>query len=430
MCAHIPQWFAGTIAGLGMARTVGKLSAVQVRTVHAPGIYGDGGGLWLNVSRNGAKSWLYRFMLDGRAREMGLGSLNTISLGEARDRARAARQLCLDGIDPIDAKHAARQARRLTAASVVTFKDCAAKYIAANRAGWRSAKHASQWDTTLETYVYPTIGELPVGAIDTGHITKVLEPLWANKPETASRVRGRIEAVLDFAKVHRWRVDENPARWKGHLENVLPRRSKVRAVVHHAALPWREIGVFVGKLDRREEIAGLALRFAILTAARSGEVGGARWSEIDLQHATWTVPAGRMKAGREHRVPLSEPALAVLRMAARLQNETGDLYVFPGRKPGQPLSPQSLRDVLRRMGRSDLTPHGFRSTFREWAAETGKPADIAEAALAHTLGTKTVLAYQRGDLLERRRVLMEQWAAFCLTVGSDTAAVINLRRGA
>jgi integrase len=195
--------------------------------------------------------------------------------------------------------------------------------------------------------------------------------------------------------------------------------------VHHAALPWREIGAFVGKLDRREEIAGLALRFAILTAARSGEVGGARWSEIDLQHATWTVPAGRMKAGREHRVPLSEAALAVLRMAARLQNETSDSYVFPGRKLGQPLSPQSLRDVLHRMGRSDLTPHGFRSTFRDWAAETGKPSDIAEAALAHTLGSKTQAAYQRGDLLDRRRKLMSQWAVFCLTE-AGSGEVISL----
>jgi integrase len=278
--------------------------------------------------------------------------------------------------------------------------------------------------------VYPTIGELSVGAIDTGHICKVLEPIWSEKPETASRVRGRIEAVLDFAKVHRWRAGENPARWKGHLENVLPRQSKVRAVVHHAALPWREVGPFMGMLDRREDTAGLALRFAILTAARTGEVFGARWSEIDLQHAVWTVPAGRMKAGREHRVPLSEAVLAILRKAARLRNGTSDSHVFRGRKPGQPLSHQSLRDVLRRAFRSDLTPHGFRSTFRDWAAETGKPADIAEAALAHTLGTKTVLAYQRGDLLERRRILMEQWAAFCFTARSDTAAVVNLRRGA
>ena len=274
--------------------------------------------------------------------------------------------------------------------------------------------------------MHPVIGELPVGAIDTSHVARVLGSIWSAKPETASRIRGRIEAVLDFAKVHQWRTGENPARWKGHLENVLPRRSKVQAIVHHAALPWREIGTFMSMLERREEIAGLALRFAILTAARSGEVGGSRWSEIDLQHAVWTVPGPRMKAGREHRVPLSEAALAVLRLAARLRDGTSDSHVFPGRKPGQALSPQSLRDVLHRMGRGDLTPHGFRSTFRDWAAETGKPADIAEAALAHTLGSKTQTAYQRGDLLDRRRRLMDQWAVFCATVASD-GEVIALR---
>jgi integrase len=407
-----------------MARELGKLTPAAVRHAAKPGLYGDGGGLWLNVGPNGNKSWLYRFMLDGRAREMGLGPLHTIGLAEARERARAARRLCLDGIDPIDRKHAERDARRLAAASAVSFKDCAAKYIAANRAGWRNAKHAWQWTATLEAHAFPVIGALPVSAIDTGHVTRILEPIWTAKPETASRVRGRIEAVLDYAATHRWRTGENPARWRGHLENVLPKRSKVRAVEHHAALPWREIGAFMATLAGQEGIAAMALRFAILSAARTGEVIGARWSEIDMQHAVWIIPAERMKAAREHRVPLSEPAMAVLREAGKLRS--GD-FVFQGAKAGAGLSNMAMLVLLRRMGRGDLTTHGFRSTFRDWAAETAKPADIAEAALAHVVGDKTVAAYQRGDLLDRRRRLMAQWAEFCARVapveGGDVVAL-------
>src|SRR4051794_11664069 len=235
-----------------MARTLGKLSSVKVRTEVRPGIYGDGGGLWLHISPTGSKSWLFRFMLDGRAREMGIGPVHTIGLAEARERAMAARKLLLDGIDPIEAKHAERDARRLKAATAVTFKGCAAKYIASNKAGWRNAKHGAQWTSTLATYAYPVIGDLSVGAIDTGHITKILEPIWATKPETASRVRGRIEAVLEFAKVHRWRAGENPARWKGHLQNVLPATSRVAKAGHHAALPWQEIGDFMAMLGGQD----------------------------------------------------------------------------------------------------------------------------------------------------------------------------------
>ena len=237
-------------------------------------------------------------------------------LAEARRRAQAARHLCLDGIDPLDQKNGKKARDALEAAKAVTFKACAAKYVASNRAGWRNAKHAAQWDTTLAAYVYPVIGQLPVGAIDTGHVTKILEPIWASKSETASRVRGRVESVLDYAKTHGWREGENPARWRGHLENVLPKRSKVARVEHHAALPWREIGAFMATLEGQEGVAALALRFAILTAARTGEVIGATWSEIDLQAAVWTVPGERMKAAREHRVPLSDAALAVLRAEA------------------------------------------------------------------------------------------------------------------
>lgn len=420
---------------MNVARTIEKLSPAKVRAAKRPGLYGDGAGLWLHVgptqtedgkAKSPGKSWVFRYMIDGRARTMGLGPLHTIGLANARERARAARHLLVDGTDPLEARHAARNARRLEAAKAITFKSCSEKYIAANRAGWRNAKHAAQWEATLNTYAYPTIGNLPVAAVDTGHVTKILEPIWTTKPETAARVRGRIEAILDFATTHGWRAGENPARWRGHIENVLPKRSKVAAVEHHAALPWQEIGAFMSELAGQDGVAALALRFAILAAGRTGEVIGARWDEIDLGTKLWIVPAERMKARREHRVPLSEGALAVLREAEKLR--IGDApFVFPGSKKDAALSNMSMLALLRRMARDDLTVHGFRSTFRDWAAETGRPADIAEAALAHTLGDKTQAAYQRGDLLERRRRLMVDWAAFCATP-LEPGAVIPLRQ--
>jgi integrase len=276
-------------------------------------------------------------------------------------------------------------------------------------------RHAKQWPATLESYVYPAIGALPVRSIETGHVTSIIEPLWSAKPETASRVRGRIESVLNYAKVHGWREGDNPARWRGHLENVLPKRSKMAPVVHHAALPWNEIGGFMEKLTALDSVPAMALRFAILTAARSGEVMGARWSEIDFAAKVWTIPPHRMKAGQEHRVPLSDDALAILAKATdeRGQPDQGGL-IFPGTTAERPLSERGLRQVLWRMARKDLTVHGFRSTFRDWCGEaTSYPRDLAEAALAHTLKDKVEAAYRRGDLLERRRRLMEEWATFC-----------------
>jgi integrase len=258
------------------------------------------------------------------------------------------------------------------------------------------------------------MGDLPVADVGTAHVLQVLEPIWTKKPETASRIRGHIENIIDYAKTREWRAGENPARWKGHLDELLPARGKVRKVEHHAALPWRDAGTFMTELATQEGVAAMALRFAILTAARTGEVIGARWSEIDWDEAAWTIPARRMKAERMHRVPLSDPALDVLREVARLNtSEDAELFVFPGMKPGSALSNMALFMTLRRMKRGDLTVHGFRSSFRDWAAETGKPADMAEAALAHTVGDKTIQAYLRGDLFERRRRLMDDWAAFC-----------------
>ena len=418
-----------------MARDVEKLSPAAVNKARV-GMHGDGAGLWLHVGPNAfdetgkpkkvGRSWIFRFMLDGKAREMGLGPLHTIGLSEARDLARVCRKKVLEGVDPLEVKHAAKKARKLEAAKAITFKACAAKYIAANKAAWRNEKHGDQWENTLTTYVYPVMGDLAVGAIDTGHVTKVLEPIWTTKSETASRVRGRIESVLGYATTHEWRTGENPARWRGHLENVLPKKSKVAKVQHHAALPWRESGTFMKLLAAEQGTAALAFRFAILTAARTGEVLGARWAELDLQHAVWTIPGDRMKAGVEHRIPLSANAVTLLGEAAKLRVEGVD-YVFPGGKKDKPLSNMALLMTLRRMKREDLTAHGFRSTFRDWAAETGQPADIAEAALAHTVGDKTVAAYQRGDLLDRRRKLMESWAAWCARVPEDTSNVVEMR---
>jgi integrase len=417
-----------------MARQVGKLNPSKVKNATKPGLYGDGGGLYLNVGPTGGKSWIFRFMLRGKAREMGLGPLHTIGLAEARERAMMARRLRLDGTDPLDAKHAEKARRAAEAAAAVTFKAAAQSYVKAHRAAWRNEKHAWQWTATLEAHVYPVIGELPVAAVDTGHITRILEPIWVNKSETAARVRGRIEAVLDYAKVHGWRTGENPARWKGHLQNVLPARAKVSRVEHHAALPWGEMGAFMTELDKQEGMPALALRLAILTAARTGEVIGARWPEIDMQAAVWTVPAERMKAEREQRVPLSEAALAVLREAAKARpGGDPDAPVFLGGKGGKSaagLSNMAMLSLLRRMGRSDLTVHGFRSTFRDWAAETtGYQREVVEAALAHTIPDKTEAAYRRGDLFEKRRRLMDEWAAYCGRIASVGRGEVVALRG-
>src|SRR5215472_355093 len=295
-----------------MARRIGKLPAVALQKPMKPGMHADGGGLYLQVTASGAKSWIFRFMLHGRAREMGLGPLHTISLAEARERARECRKLRGDGIDPVEVRRAKRAEERLAAATGMTFADCAERYIAAHRAGWRNAKHAAQWPSTLQTYAYPVFGSLPVQAIDTALVTKAIEPIWQAKPETASRVRGRIEAVLDWAKVRGYRDGENPARWRGHLDKLLPARAKVRKVEHHPALPYAEMGDFLKSLREQEGVAARALKFLILTAGRTGEVISARWGEFDLGSKVWTVPADRMKSGKEHRVPLSAAAVAII----------------------------------------------------------------------------------------------------------------------
>jgi integrase len=397
----------------GMARPTGRLTALKVEKAKQPGMYADGGGLYLQVTEGGA-SWIYRYMLAGRAREMGLGPLALFGLSEARAKTLDARRLRHEGIDPIEARKAERVRARLDAAKALTFKQCPDSYIKAHRAGWRNGKHAAQWEATLATYAEPVIGGLPAQAIGTALILKVLEPIWMAKPETASRVRGRIESILDWAKVRGYRSGENPARWRGHLDKLLPARGKVRKVVHHAALPYGALPSFLVTLREQQGIAARALEFTILTAARTSETIGARWSELDLREKNWTVPAVRMKAQREHRIPLSARALAILQemQALRIAGDT-EAFVFPGGRLGRPLSNMAMTELLRRMGRGDVTVHGFRSSFRDWAAErTGFASEVVEMALAHAVGSKVEAAYRRGDLFEKRRRLMQAWGEF------------------
>ena len=417
-----------------MAR-IGRLTGLKVARVAAPGMYADGGGLYLQVTVNGrdgepAKSWIYRYMLRGRAREMGLGSLSAIGLQEARARTGECRKQRHDGIDPIDARRAEREQAILEAGKALTFKEATSKYIEGHKAGWRNDKHAAQWESTLATYAQPVMGALSVQSIDTALVLKVLEPIWTTKPETASRLRGRIESVLDWAKVRGYRKGENPARWRSHLDKLLPARTRVRRVEHHAALAYAQMSDFMEVLRRQEGIAARALEFTILTAARTGETIRAKWGEIDMPEKVWTVPAGRMKAGREHRVPLSPRAIAILQeMMPADDDEAGhnqaEVFVFPGIKREKPLSNMAFLMLLRRMGRDDLTAHGFRSSFRDWAAErTNFPTEVAEMALAHSVGDKVEAAYRRGDLFERRRRIMAEWGRYCCMPKEQTRGKI------
>jgi integrase len=399
-----------------------------VKNLNAAGTYADGGGLYVQVreGRTGSllsKSWIFRFTLRGRAREMGLGSLRDVSLLEARKRAAMCREQLSAGIDPIEARTGAVVQARIAAARATTFKVAAEAFIEANKPGWRNPKHGDQWTNTLTEYAFPVLGPLPVQDVDTNLVLKVLEPIWTTKTVTADRVRQRIEAVLDAAKARGQRSGDNPARWNGHLENLLPRRSKVHKVTHHPALPYVELPDFLQRLRKQLGVAPRALEFLLLSAARTAEVIGARWTEIDVQKAMWTVPANRIKGEKEHRVPLCEPALAIIAEAEKIRE---DEFVFPGGKKGKGLSNNALLKLLERMKRSDITVHGFRSTFRDWAAErTNFPREVAEMALAHSVGDKVEAAYRRGDLFDKRRRLMEAWARYC-TAPTSAAAVVPI----
>jgi len=392
-----------------MARTSGRLTTLEVQHAKKPGMLADGDGLYLQVASAVARSWIFRFSLGGKTREMGLGSLKGVGLAAARSKAAQCRALLADGIDPIAARKGEQDQRALADARSITFDQCAEAYIKAHGPTWRNPKHHAQWKATIETYVSPVFGKLPVQAVDVSLVMKALEPIWTTKPETAARIRGRIESVLNWAKARDYRSGENPAQWKGHLDNLLPARSKLSRVKHHAALPYDETPQFMKALREQTGVPARALEFAILTAARTGEIIGARWGEMDLAEKVWTVPAARMKGGREHRVPLSSEAMTILNKSARGEPEDS---IFRGRNGG-PLSNMALLMLLRRMGHDSLTAHGFRSTFRDWAAErTNFQREVAEAALAHVLGDKVEAAYRRGDLFEKRRRLMAAWGEF------------------
>ncbi len=410
-----------------MKRKFLRLSTRAVIAKKTPGYYPDGGGLYLQVSESGSKSWIFRFALNGKERQMGLGPFHTITLADARIAATDCRKLLLRQIDPIDARDADKTRQALQDARSITFAECAAAYIRAHRSDWKNKKHADQWTTTIETYCTPIIGALPVADVDTSVVVKVLEPIWTAIPETASRLRGRIESVLDWARVSGYRAGDNPARWRGHLDNVLPALKKKLRVKHHPALPYDQVGEFMESLRAQEGIAARALAFLILTATRTGEVLGGKWSEFDMDAKLWTIPAERMKAGREHRVPLSAQAVAVLVDTPIMLSD----YVFPGQEASKPLSTMAMLGLLKRMGRTDLTVHGFRSTFRDWASErTNYPRDVCEAVLAHTVSDATEAAYRRGDLFEKRRRLMVEWAKHCDTIKRAGKVIPMARKSA
>jgi integrase len=388
------------------------------------GRFHDGHGLYLQVLSEKSASWILRYVRHGKERMLGLGPLHVIGLKEARDRAKAARLQLLDGTDPVEDRKARKIERALAAARTMTFGECALAFHQQHEGKWKNAKHGAQVINTLRAYAFPHIGSLPVASIDTPLVLKCIEPHWTTKTETMSRVRGRIESVLDWATVRGYRTGDNPARWKGHLDQVLPGRNSIAKVEHHAALPYRELPIFMQELRQREGSAARALEFTILTAARTGETTGARWDEIDFDTSTWTVPAGRMKGSREHRVPLSAHAIELLQALPR---EDSNEFVFLG--SSRALSNMSMAQVLRRMDRKNITVHGFRSTFRDWAAEaTNYPNHVMEAALAHIVADKVEAAYRRGDLFAKRKQLMEAWARYCSRSLAAEGAVVPLRR--
>jgi integrase len=404
-----------------VAKQIDRLTALEVSALKAKGLYPDGGGLYLQVSSSGSKSWIFRYKVAGKTHDMGLGSFRDVSLAKARQKAKEAREHRTDGRDPIVHRDAARAREKLAAARATTFKDAAEQLIESHEAGWRNAKHRQQWRNTLDTYAYPILGSLPVADVDTGLVLRVLQqpvkgkdgksaPLWNAKTETASRVRGRIEAVMSWAKARGMRSGENPAQWRGHLDQLLPARSKVRRVVHHPALPYAEVPEFMAGLRERDGVTPRALEFTVLCAARTSEALGARFAEFDLKAGLWTLPAVRMKGGREHRVPLSRRAVAIVQSMQQLA--VGE-YVFPGLKRDKQLSDMALLMLLRDV-HPGITTHGFRSSFKDWATEqTRYPDHASEAALAHVSSDKVRAAYQRGDLFEMRRELMDAWAKYC-----------------
>jgi integrase len=390
---------------------MGKLTTLAVARAAEAGMHADGEGLYLQVGSGGAKSWIYRYTLHGKERYLGLGSASAVPLKRARELASAARLLRAEGIDPIDKRRGDRVADRVAAAKTITFDKCAEAYITAHEAGWRNAKHRAQWSATLKTYASPAFGHLPVADVDTDLVMRAIEPLWRTKTETASRVRQRIEAILDWATVRQYRQGPNPAVWRGHLSNLLPAKTKVQPVNHHPALAYGNIPAFVERLRKKQSTSARCLELTVLTGVRTGEIINARWNEFDLPAGVWTIPASRMKMGVEHRVPLAPRAVEILREL--YDRRSGD-FVFGNVDTGRPISNMTMLKMLALMGRQELTVHGFRSTFTDWAHETTDFPDIViDMALAHKVDDKVRAAYRRSDLFEKRRKLMEAWADYC-----------------
>jgi integrase len=408
-------------------RTLERLSATKVKNLTERGYSADGGGLYFRVSEFNTRSWAFRYVRAGKAREMGLGAYPDVTLKEARERAAEARKLLRNDIDPIDRRQSARSMMVAASRAALTFEQCATAYISAKEHEWKNAKHGNQWRNTLAAYAYPVIGSMLIRDVEQAHVLRILEPIWTTKTETASRLRGRIESILDYATARGYRKGDNPARWKDHLDKLLATPGKVKKVEHLAALDYREIGAFMVELKQQAGVGARALEFAIITAGRSGEVRGATWAEVDLAAAVWTIPAGRMKAGKEHRIPLSDSAVELLRT---LRTDDDCEMVFPNTK-GAALSDMTLTALLRRMQRGDITVHGFRSSFRDWAGETtGYPREVIEHALAHQLKDKAEAAYARGTLFDKRRRLMTDWAKYCGTVANAANVTpINSARG-
>lgn len=403
-----------------MPKKAPELSALEVKRLTKAGFYAVGGvaGLHLQVNNSGARSWILRATVGGKRRDIGLGGFPDVPMADAREKARQARLQIEQGIDPVQARKEARSLLEAAQRKEITFEQSAREFMASKGVEWKNAKHSQQWENTLASYAYPIIGKLQVKDVELGHVVKILEPIWTEKTETAKRLRGRVESVLDWSTVRGYRTGENPARWKGYLDTILPAPSKVAKRDHHKALPVDEMGKFIQDLQVREGVSARALEFLVLTAARSGEVRGAKWDEIDLKNAVWIIPAERMKAGKEHRVPLSKKAMDILKGLPRFE---GTDFCFSAPKGGQ-LSDMALTAVMRRM-ELNAVPHGFRSSFRDWAAErTNYPREIAEQALAHTIG-KVEAAYRRTDMLEKRRRMMEEWAKFCNNVRPEGKVV-------
>ncbi|MBR1149352.1 site-specific integrase [Bradyrhizobium sp. JYMT SZCCT0428] len=397
-----------------MPRVAHRLSALRVKSDLPPGLYGDGHGLYLQVSAQKTKAWVYRYMIAGRARKMGLGPIHSVSLSEARKRASDMHRQIWEGVDPIEARHKKKIEQAVALSEGITFRECAKKYIDAHASSWKSARHKQQWKVTLDQYVNPVVGDMPVSAVEKPHVLAVLEPIWLTKTETARRVRGRIETVLDWAKARDYRGGENPARWRGHLEQLLPARARIAPVKNLAAMPYRDLPRFMTDLREQVGVNARALEFLILTAARTGDVIGATWNEIDAVERLWIVPGARIKSRkgslrRDHVVPLCDRAIELLN---GLQRDAD--FIFIGTDPGKPISPAVMIRLTKELVGEEVTVHGFRSAFRDWGAEqTNYPNEMLEMALAHTVSDKTEAAYRRGDMREKRRALMNDWAAYC-----------------